>query len=177
MEKAKLYFSSKPYTILSQHDIENAIAKAQSAIETNIDKWTREGSGWVVDRVETMYVNIAKYAPLKGSSYIELPKYLKNKKALINVKNEDQKCLMWALLSALHPVGKNSDRVSKYEPYENELNFTGVNFPVSLNQMPKVERLNNLAINVFGYSESAGVHPLYMTSDLSQVPDYPPANH
>ena len=38
------YFSSKPYTILSQHDIENAIAKAQSAIETNIDKWTREGS-------------------------------------------------------------------------------------------------------------------------------------
>ena len=39
------YFSSKPYTILSQHDIENAIAKAQSAIETNIDKWTREGSG------------------------------------------------------------------------------------------------------------------------------------
>ena len=62
------YFSSKPYTILSQHDIENVIAKAQSAIETNIDKWTREGSGWVVDRVETMYVNIAKYQPLTGSS-------------------------------------------------------------------------------------------------------------
>ena len=161
------YFSSKPYTILSQHDIENAIAKAQSAIETNIDKWTREGSGWALTRVETMYVNIAKYAPLKGSSYIELPKYLKNKKALINVKNEDQKCLMWALLSALYPVGKNSDRVSKYEPYENELNFTGVNFPVPLNQMPKVEQLNNLAINVFGFSESAGVHPLYMTKDHS----------
>ena len=161
------YFSSKPYTILSQHDIENAIAKAQSVIETNIDKWTKEGSGWVVSRVETMYVNIAKYAPLKGSSYIELPKYLKNKKALINVKNEDQKCLMWALLCALHPVGKNSDRVSKYEPYENELNFTGVNFPVPLNQIPNVEHQNNLSINVFGYSESAGVHPLYLTKDHS----------
>ena len=161
------YFASKPYTILSQHDIENAIAKSHTAIETNIDKWTCQGSGWVVTRVLCLYVNIAKYAPLKGSSYIELPKYLKNKKALINVKNEDQKCLMWALLSALHPVGKNSDRVSKYEPYENELNFTGVNFPVPLNQMPKVERLNNLAINVFVYSESAGVHPLYMTKDLS----------
>ena len=151
-------------------DIDEATAKAYSSIEASIDKWTREGSGWVVTRVLCLYVNIAKCAPLKGSSYIELPKYLKNEKALINVKNEDQKWLMWALLSALHPVRKNSDRVSKYEPYENELNFTGVNFPVPLNQMPKVERLNNLAINVFGYSESAGVHPLYMTSDLSQDP-------
>ena len=33
--------------------------------------------------------------------------------------------------------------------------------------MPKVEWLNNLAINVFGYSESAGVYPLYMTKDHS----------
>ena len=57
------YFSSKPYTILSQHDIENAIAKAQSAMETNIDKWTREGSGWAVARVETMYVNICQVRP------------------------------------------------------------------------------------------------------------------
>ena len=77
------YFASKPYTILSQHDIENAIAKAQSAIETNIDKWTREGSGWVVTRVMCLYVNIAKYQPLTGSSYMELPDTLKSKKAII----------------------------------------------------------------------------------------------
>ena len=107
------YFASKPYTILSQHDIENAIAKAQSAIETNIDKWTKEGSGWVVDRVDTMYVNIAKYQPLTGSSYMELSDTLKNKEAIINVKNDDQKCLMWSLLSARHPVKKNAQRVNK----------------------------------------------------------------
>ena len=63
-----------------------------------------------------LYVNIAKYTPLKGSSYIELPKYLKKKKAIINVKNQDNECLKWALLSALHPVehGSHPDRVSKY---------------------------------------------------------------
>ena len=164
------YFSSKPFVILRPEDIDEAIDKGHQAIDAQIEKWTCQGSGWVVTRVLCLYVNIAKYQPLKGSSYVELPKYLKNKKAIVNVHNTDQECLKWALLSALHPVGKNSDRVSKYEPYENELNFTGVNFPVPLNQMPKVELLNNLAINVFGYSESAGVHPLYLTKDHTREP-------
>ena len=164
------YFSSKPYTILSQHDIENVIAKAQSAIETNIDKWTREGSGWVVDRVETMYVNIAKYQPLTGSSYMELPKYLKKKEAIINVRNQDNECLKWALLSARHPVKKNAQRVNKYITHQDELNFTGIEFPTPLNQIPNVEHQNNLSINVFGYSESAGIHPLYLTKDHTRDP-------
>ena len=119
-----------------------------------------------MNRVICLYVNIAKYQPLKGSSYIELPKYLQTKKAIVNVKNQDNECLKWALLSALHPVGSNPHRVFKYKQYENELNFAGVGFPTPLSQMPKVERLNNLAINVFGYSQQAGIHPLYLTNDL-----------
>ena len=164
------FFASRPFVILSPEDIQEGIAKAQLAIEANIDKWTREGSGWVVDCVETMYVNIAKYQPLKGSSYIDLPDYLKNKKAIVNVRNNDNKCLEWALLSSLYPAHDNPHRVSKYKDHENELNFAGVEFPTPLSQMPKVERLNNLAINVFGYSKQAGIHPLYLTKDLTRDP-------
>ena len=164
------YFASKPYTILSQHDIENAIAKGHQAIDAQMDKWTREGSGWVVTRVMCLYVNIAKYQPLTGSSYMELPDTLKSKKAIINVKNDDQKCLMWSLLSARHPVKKNAQRVNKYFGFAKELNFTGIEFPTPLNQIPNVEHQNNLSINVFGYSESAGIHPLYLTKDLTSDP-------
>ena len=118
-------FLQKPYTILSQHDIENAIEEAHRNIDTQIEKWTCQGSGWALSRVVCLYVNIAKYQPLKGSSYVELPKYLQTKKAIVNVKNQDNECLKWALLSALHPVehGSHPDRVWKYKPYENELNF------------------------------------------------------
>ena len=166
------YFASKPYTILSQHDIENAIEEAHRNIDAQMDKWTREGSGWVVTRVLCLYVNIAKYTPLKGSSYIELPKYLKNKKAIVNVQNTDQKCLMWAVLSVLHPIdhGSHPDRVSKYRPHQDELDFTGIEFPTPLNQIPNVEHQNNLSINVFGYSESAGIHPLYLSKDHTRDP-------
>ena len=164
------YFASKPYTILSQHDIENAIEEAHRNIDAQMDKWTCQGSGWVVTRVLCLYVNIAKYTPLKGSSYIELPKYLKNKKAIVNVKNQDDECLKWALLSSLYPTHDNPQRVTKYKDHEKELNFADIEFPVTLKDIPKVEKQNSSAINVFGYSESAGVHPLYLSKDHTRDP-------
>ena len=164
------YFSSKPYTILSPHDIENAIEEAHRNIDAQMDKWTCQGSGWAVTRVLCLYVNIAKYTPLKGSSYIELPKYLKNKKAIVNVKNQDDECLKWALLSSLYPTHDNPQRVTKYKDHEKELNFADIEFPVTLKDIPKVEKQNSLAINVFGYSESAGVHPLYLSKDHTRDP-------
>ena len=154
--------------ILREEDIEPFLAGAHAQLDKHVDKFTNNESGWILESVISLSVNIAKYAPLKGSSYIELPKYLTDKKAIINVKNEDNKCLKWALLSALHPVGKNSDRVSKYKPYENELNFAGVGFPVTLKDIPKVEKQNNLTINVFGYASV--IHPLYLTKDLTKDP-------
>ena len=163
------YFRSDVMTILSAHAIDAAVQKAFSDIEKRIEKWTREGSGWTVTKVLNVYLDFAKYTPLKGSSYIELPKYLKNKKAIVNVRNEDNKCLKWALLSALHPAKKDPHRVNKYMHFK-ELRFTGVDFPVPLSQMPKVERLNNLAINVFGYSKQAGIHPLYLSKDHTRDP-------
>ena len=161
------YFRSNVMTILSAHVIELAAQKAFSEIQNRIDKWTNQGSGWTVNQIKGVYLEITKYTPLKGSSYIDLPAYLKRKKAIVNVKNNDQHCLKWALLSAAFPVTKNSDRVTSYYTHEKELNFTGVDFPTPLSQIPTVERLNGLAINVFGYSESAGVHPLYLTKDHS----------
>ena len=166
------YFRSNVMTILSAHVIELAAQKAFSEIQNRIDKWTNQGSGWTVNQIKGVYLEIAKYTPVKVGSYIDLPKYLKRKEAIVNVKNQDQQCLKWALLSALHPVehGSHPDRVSKYRPYENELDFTGIDFPTPLNQIPNVEHQNNLSINVFGYTESAGVHPLYLTKDLDKSP-------
>ena len=156
------HFQSKPMVTLTEEDIEPFVADAHSQSDKYVDKFTNDGSGWILDSVMSLSVNVAKYAPLKGSSYIELPKYLQTKKAIVNVKNEDNKCLKWALLSCLHPAKKDPQRVNKYMQFKG-LRFTGVDFPVPLSQMPKVERLNNLAINVFGYSKQAGVHPLYLT--------------
>ena len=64
-------------------------------------KFTNKASGLEIDHCVKIYLNIAKYEPLQGSSYIPLPK------AIINVQNDDDRCLEWALKSALYPAKNN----------------------------------------------------------------------
>ena len=78
------YFQSKPMAILKEEDIEPFLADAHAQLDKHVDKFTNNGSGWTLESVLSLSVNIAKYAPLKGSSYIELPKYLTDKKAIIS---------------------------------------------------------------------------------------------
>ena len=47
-----------------------------------------------------------KYLPLGSSSYIPLLKFLAAKKAIINLKNDDDECFKWAMARALNPVEK-----------------------------------------------------------------------
>ena len=65
-------------------------------------KFTNTASEFEIDHCIELYLNIAMYEPLKGTSYIPFTKSLTNKKAIINVKNNDNECLKWALLSALY---------------------------------------------------------------------------
>ena len=112
--------------------------------------WVERGSGWVVEAIEKVYLDFARHDPIRGGHYLPLPKDLKAKNAIINVKNKDDQCLCWALRAALFPVSKNPQRPSKY-PTDDGLDFTGISFPTPLNEIPKVEKLNNIAINVLSY--------------------------
>ena len=44
------------------------------------DNWINEGSGWIVEFIESQYIYISAYRPLSGSSYIELFVELKSLK-------------------------------------------------------------------------------------------------
>ncbi|CAH3157887.1 unnamed protein product, partial [Porites evermanni] len=91
------------------------------------------------------------YQPLGGSSYIELPKDVYDTKAIVNVKNDDQECFKWSVLAALHPTLKNAERVSKYHEYKDELNFDGIDFPVTIDQIGKFEKQNpGISVTVIG---------------------------
>ena len=49
------------------------------------------------DSVDALYYNLNKVSLSRGISYIESHKWLKNKKATINPKNNDDKCFQYAL--------------------------------------------------------------------------------
>ena len=84
------FFNGKAKTITKANDIEHELSMSRQEILNLIDKWVSEGSGWVIDRIDSHYINVTTYTPLHGSNYIELPTELKNpKKGLINMKNKD----------------------------------------------------------------------------------------
>ncbi|GBC36426.2 hypothetical protein RIR_jg28701.t1 [Rhizophagus irregularis DAOM 181602=DAOM 197198] len=83
----------------------------------------------IMQKVED-YVNYGSEA-----GHIPLPKDLATKKGVVNPANDDDKCFQWAILAALHPVEKNTERISKYKENVNELNFEGIEFPVQADEV------------------------------------------
>ena len=89
IEFAPVYFNSSTKTIINHR---YKLDQSFQEILYRIDAWINRGSGWIIELIESQYINISTYRPLVGSSYIELPIELKHpKKGLINIKNNDQK--------------------------------------------------------------------------------------
>ena len=155
----KHYFKEEQPHVFNRNDkelIEQKYQEFMGRIKGEIEHWSLEGSGWEVERVETAYVNVARYQPLRGGTYLPLPANLAKKKAIINVKNRDNEFLKWALRAALFPPqdGKNPQRPSKY-PVNDGINYEGIDFPTPVKQIDKLEAQNrNLAINVFGWENN-----------------------
>jgi len=129
-----------------------------------IEYWSENGSGWEVERITIAYVEVEIYRPIPGGTYLPLPAWLANKKAIINVKNRDNECLKWALRAALFPPkdGKDPQRPSKY-PVNDGINYEGIVFPTPIKQIDKLKAQNkNLAITVFG-CENNSVFPLRLS--------------
>ena len=67
-----------------------------------IDNWINGGSGWIIEFIESQYINISTYRTLLGSSYMHLPDELKSpRKGLINIKNKDKKIFCMVVLDIL----------------------------------------------------------------------------
>ena len=93
IEFRPVYFNSITKTVINhKFSLKNAFKE----ILYRIDNWINEGSRWIVELIESHYINTSIYGPLSGSFCIKLPAELKSpKKGLINIKNNDQKCFLW----------------------------------------------------------------------------------
>ena len=89
--------------------------------QKNLEKSMR-GSEFVYDSVDSLYYNLNKISLSRGGSYIDSPKWLKNKKATINPKNNDDKRFQYALTVASNyeQIKKDPQVISKIKPFINQ---------------------------------------------------------
>ena len=138
----------------------NEFDKMIMRIGENIANFQRSGSNWVFARINQLAIHLGDWKPLGGSSYIPLPKKIRNKKAVINMKNEDNQCFKWCVSRALHFVRQNPEKITKTLKLQSEkLNWSGLKIPVDLKQIAIFEKNNpSFSINVYGFEGE--VYPL-----------------
>ena len=156
----KPYFRSGIQHFNSSTIIPETFETMKQKIIESFAAYISGSSGWIFQIIEKLRLKIDKNIPLNGSNYIDLPKEIKTKKAVINVQNKDDRCFEYAILSAQHnnEIKADHSRPSKYKEHLGKLNFTGIEFPVSLKDIDKFEKNNpEIGVNVFGYDKSVHI--------------------
>ena len=161
----KVYIKTHAITVTNQRFNLNS---AYEELKHRLDIWTGEGSGWIIDRIEDINIDISNYDPLAGSSYIILPPELNNpKKGLINLKNKDNECFKWCHIRFINPTNSHPERINKQDKkIADTLDYRGINFPMKARDYEIIEERFNINVNVFGYENR--VFPLYVSKKSNE---------
>ena len=108
------------------------------------------GSDFEFDGVNFLYYDFNTISLNRGGSYIDSPKWLKDKKSTTNPKNNDHKCFQYAVKLALNldKINKHLQRISKIKPSIDQYNWKDIDFPSTSKDWRKLELNNEIALNV-----------------------------
>ena len=154
--RVEMPFNSLMTEFFEASDINDLIQRMLAYIKTQTENPKFPESGFTLDKIMHLYINFHRLVLTWGSSYIELPEWLKSKKAVINLQNKDEGCFKLAVNEALHheEIKHHPERISLLRPYENQYSWKGLEFPVSIKKIYKFEKNNpDIAVNVLFSNE------------------------
>ncbi|XP_046736598.1 uncharacterized protein LOC124405611 [Diprion similis] len=173
------FLNTKNQVILQPTDIHGCFEEnVKQKVMAKVEDFQEKDSGWSLTEIINLTVNINKYVPLRGGvfTYTPLPKDIQDKKAVVNIRNSDSYCFLWSVTAALFPANnKNPNEVSSYPHFSSVLRYDGLNLPMSLDQISKFEKLNDLSINVYGIDctekqKHSEIIPVYLSRHKSDKP-------
>ena len=160
------HFGSKNGT----DDTEETQSIMREKMLKSFSEYQRRGSGWRLRRVTQLEIHIGEFRPLSGKKHEPLPKSIASKKAIINMKNDDDECFKWAVTRALNPTDTHPEIISKeLKRQSEELNWEGTEFPTPIDDIKKFEKNNSIGINVFSADESLKVYPLRVSGKADPI--------
>ena len=149
-------FNSRMTQVCNLNDIDNIVRSMIEHMAQQVENPALRDSKFVFEMVMRMDISIHRLNLTRGSSYIPLPDWLSKKEAIINPKNLDMKCFKWAVIAAMKwkEIKRNVQRVSKLRRYD-DLDWDGINFPVSTSDINRFERRNQISVNVLALDGKA----------------------
>lgn len=165
-EKLSIFLNSSHVSVfqdgLAMHEYLEMIDQLVSTLST----FASYGSGWIVDAITGIKVNLVKFSPIRAGSYLALPNELAGdhmRNIFLNIRNhEDHNCFEYCFTAAYHnkyglqlTAGKESWRVKTSADTYGPTNLLARRpngeypMPMGLRDIPKFEKNNNVRVNVF----------------------------
>jgi len=158
--------------ILLEGDIDEHITLTVGEIDNQVEEALLRGSGYTLERILTIFIEVYTYRRALGGSHIETPKKLANTKCTINPDNKglvdpktnklSEKCLQGAIgCYFAHQDGKTKHlerifRANDLKPYLEKVKLDGIPMPTPIcpRIFKKIEEMNpDISINVWEWNE------------------------
>ena len=150
-----MHTKSDNIEIMVRIETDDIIEELRDSLLQNYQKGLEEwmtGSEFVRDSVHLLYYHLHRISLKRGESYVDSPKWLKDKRATTNPKNKkDSKCFKYAITVALNHqrIGNNPQRILRIEPFMGQYEWKNIDFPAALKDWKKFEQDNQtIALNI-----------------------------
>ena len=142
-----MYTRSDNEEFMSSHDTNEIIKLFSESFLQRLEETLpnkMRGSEFEFDGINFFYYSFNKTSIYRGGTYIDSPKWLKDKKSTINPKNNNDKCFQYTVTLALNldNINKHLQRISKIKPFIDQYNWKDIDFPPTNKDWRKLE-LNN----------------------------------
>ena len=155
VEMVNLAFNSRMMTVYNLNDKNEIVTAMIEHMAQQTENPALRNSKFVFDRILHTDIDFHRLNLTRSSSYIPLPDWLMKKKAIINPRNSDMECFKWAIIPAMkwESIDRDHQRVSKLKRYEEEFDWSGLEFPVCIRDINKFEIRNEIGVNILAVED------------------------
>ena len=147
-ERVELAFNSLMRNVYRGSNLFKIVNEMTANMKFQIENPALLNSRFVFNEVLDLDANFYQLNLTRGSSYLPLPDWLAKMKAIINPHNEDEECFKWAVIAAENVGMKDPQRVSNLRKFTNNYHWSGLKFPVSIENIKDFQMNNDISINV-----------------------------
>jgi hypothetical protein len=104
VQTANGYFNTRPVYVVEGEPFD--LTDVCTELNGKNENFTARGSGYSIDAITDVCIVVSQYMPLSGSSYFPTPTWLRKKKCVLNIENDDNLCFAYSILTLFHPGKK-----------------------------------------------------------------------
>ena len=145
-ERVELAFNSLMTSVYRGSKTDQIVDGMIANMKFQIENPALPNSRFVFDEFLYLDVNFHQLNLMRGSSYLPLPDWLVRKKAIVNPHNNE--CFKWSVIAAEKVGMKDPQRVSNLRKFKDNYDWSGLEFPVSIKDIGKLETRNNISVNI-----------------------------